>query len=322
MKLRTLLRSWFDNAEDAPPRGEVPAAYEHLERFQALADQHGDRAAGTSGYEAAARYVEQQLASAGYQSIRQYFTFKHRGGTVETFNIIAETQAGSAESVIMLGAHLDGVPGAPAINDNASGVAALLVTATVLGRQGNINNKVRFAWWGAEEFSKSYGSRHYVRDLVKNNTGELANIAAYLNFDMVASPNPVIGVYDARDPEPIHAVTDGSTGIMDVFTDYFDSRDQPWIPTDWDYDSDQIAFVKKGVAAGGLYSGDSDKKSPREAQLFGGMARRPCDPNYHKPGDDIRNVDVKTLSLMTDAIVHAAHRLAEDSSILRSTRQR
>ncbi|GAA1124082.1 M28 family peptidase [Citricoccus alkalitolerans] len=321
MKLSNLLRRWRGMADDPKPLGEMPAAYEHLERFQALADQHGDRATGTSGYEAAAQYVEEQLAGAGYQSIRQYFTFKHRGGTVETFNIIAETEAGSADSVIMLGAHLDGVPGAPAINDNASGAAALLVAATVLGREGRINNKVRFAWWGAEEFSKSYGSRHYVRDLAKNNSGELANISAYLNFDMIASPNPVIGVYDARDPEPIHAVTGGSEEIMGVFTDYFDSLGQPWIATDWDYDSDQIAFVKKGVAAGGLYSGDSDKKTTREAQLFGGRAKRPCDPNYHQPGDDIRNVDVEALRLMTDAIVHVASRLAEDNSVLQVTLQ-
>ncbi|NKX52338.1 peptidase M28, partial [Arthrobacter deserti] len=54
------------------PPGETPAAYEHLKKFQALAEEHGARAAGTSGYEAAARYVEHQLASAGYRSTRQY----------------------------------------------------------------------------------------------------------------------------------------------------------------------------------------------------------------------------------------------------------
>ena len=34
---------------------------DHLEAFQDIADEHGDRGAGTPGYEASARYVEQTL---------------------------------------------------------------------------------------------------------------------------------------------------------------------------------------------------------------------------------------------------------------------
>lgn len=310
MQLNRLLNSFF-----VATRGEVPAAYDHLKKLQALADQYGDRATGTQGYEAAARYVEQQLAGAGYRCTRQYFTFKNRGRMIETFSVIAETVAGRGDQVIMLGAHLDGVPGAPAINDNGSGVAALLETAKALGVRGDLVHKVRFAFWGAEEFSKSHGSRHYVKDLAKNDKEELGRLAAYLNFDMIASPNPVFGIYDARDSDPINDVTPGSTEIMDLFAAYFDSRRQPWIPTDWDYDSDQVAFVKHGVAVGGLYTGDSDKKSTKEARIFGGAAKRPCDPNYHSAGDDIRNVDIDTLGLMTDAITHTAIRLAQGHRI-------
>jgi aminopeptidase S len=305
-----MMLKWLLGPRPATPRGNVPAAYEHLREFQALADQHGDRAAGTAGYEAAAQYVERHLESCGYRSERQYFTLKDGGRTIETFNVLAESATGRTDRVVMLGAHLDGVPGTAAINDNGSGVAALLEVARTISRQEGLDSTVRFAWWGAEEFSKSYGSRHYVKDLKKNDRAELARIGAYLNFDMIASPNPVIGVYDARDKEPIHAVTAGSTQIMDLFTDFFDSREQPWIPTDWDYDSDQVAFVKAGVAAGGLYTGDSDKKTMKEARLFGGLARQPCDPHYHRPGDDLANVNLDVLGLMTDAITHTAIRLA------------
>ncbi|MDI3330579.1 MAG: M28 family peptidase [Micrococcus sp.] len=306
----------------AVSRGEVPAAYQHLERFQALAEAYGDRAAGTSGYEAAAQYVGQQLAGAGYQVRRQYFTFKHRGKWLETFNVLAETDAGSADSVIMLGAHLDGVPGCPAINDNGSGSAALIEAAKAISRLEGIGNTVRFAWWGAEEYKKEYGSRHYVRDLLEHDRRALEAITAYLNFDMIASPNPVIGVYDAHEATPKHAVPDGSAELMDVFTDYFDSHGQPWIPTDWDEDSDQVSFVKAGVAVGGLYTGDDEKKSPRQARLFGGTAKRPCDPNYHRPGDDLHNVDLDALGLMTGAITHAATRLAQDHGVLTQARRR
>jgi Peptidase family M28 len=301
---------WLLGPRPITPRGNVPPAYEHLSRFQALADQYGDRAAGTAGYEAAAQYVEQHLAGCGFRTRRQYFTLRDRGRMIETFNVLAESAAGRTDRVVMLGAHLDSVPGTAGINDNGSGVAALLEVARTISRQESLGSTVRLAWWGAEEFSKSYGSRHYVKDLKKNDRAELDRIGAYLNFDMIASPNPVIGVYDARDKDPIHAVTAGSTHVMDVFTDYFDARNQPWIPTDWDYDSDQVAFVKAGVAAGGLYTGDSDRKTTKEARLFGGRAKQPCDPHYHRPGDDLGNVDLDVLGLMTEAITHAVIRLA------------
>jgi Zn-dependent M28 family amino/carboxypeptidase len=298
-----------------PPPGEAPVVFEHLRALQGLADQYGDRAAGTRGYEAAAQYVEQQLAEAGLRSTRQHFSFKDGGRTIETFSVLAETEAGRGDHVVMIGGHLDGVPGAPAINDNGSGVAAVLEAAKALSGRPDLVNKVRFAFWGAEEFSKSYGSRHYVKDLAKNNKEELRRIAAYLNFDMIASPNPIFAVYDARDSDADNDVTPGSTQIMDLFTGYFDSLNLPWTTTDWDYDSDQVAFVKRGVAAGGLYTGDDEKKSNKEARLFGGAAKRACDPNYHSAGDDIRNVDISTLRLMTEAILDVVTRLAGDPYI-------
>lgn len=301
-------------ANDSGPR--ATPVYAHLEEFQALADEHGDRATGTSGYEAAAQYVEQQLEDFGYQTSRQYFTFEHRGDDVESFNIIAETEGGSDDDVIMLGAHLDGVRDSAAINDNASGTAALLVAAKELSQQDDIDNTVRFAWWGAEEFPQSHGSQHYVEDLADHGNGGLDNIAAYLNFDMVASPNYVIGVYDARDSDSPLPVPVGSEAIMEVFTDYFDSREQPWVATGWNFDSDQVAFVREDVAVGGLFTGSDEEKSARQAVLFGGTAGQPRDPHYHAPGDDIGNVNQEALNIMTDAISHAASSLAEDNSPL------
>src|SRR3712207_8133192 len=69
-------------------------------------------------------------------------------------------------------------------------------------------NRVRFAFWGAEELGL-LGSNHYVDHLPKD---EVRDIAAYLNFDMVGSPNFVRNVYEGPD------VTEK------VFTDYFAPR--------------------------------------------------------------------------------------------------
>jgi aminopeptidase S len=300
-------------ASDAGRTETGTPVYEHLKQFQALADEHGDRAAGTSGYEAAAQYVEGQLESAGFESRRQYFTVDDDGEEIETFNVIAETTEGSDEDVIMLGAHLDGVPGSAAINDNASGVAALLEAAKELGTRDEINHRVRFAWWGAEEFRRPYGSRHYVKALDED---ELDSITAYLNVDMVASSNPIIAVYNARDYEASLDIPDGSAAVMRFFTDYFEAREQAWVPTGWDFSSDQRAFARAGVPTGGLFTGSDERKSRREAGLFGGTAKAPRDPNYHTAGDDLSNVDLATLDIMTDAITHAATTLAEDNSAL------
>ena len=54
-------------------------------------------------------------------------------------------------------------------------------------------NRIRFAFWGAEE-AGLVGSIAYVQDLVAS--GEIKKIEANLNFDMLASPNFVRFVYD------------------------------------------------------------------------------------------------------------------------------
>lgn len=296
------------------PRRPAESVYGHLEHFQALAEEHGDRAADSPGYEAAAEYVEEVLEDAGYVTERQYFTVDHDGEVFETFNVITETAAGDDEDVVMIGAHLDGVPGSPAINDNASGAAALLEAAKALSTQEEITTTVRFAWWGAEEYRRPYGSRHYVQDLAGQD--ELESIRAYLNIDMIASPNPIIGVYNAQDPDAWLDVPEGSVQIMEFLGGSFDDRGQPWAPTGWDIASDQQPFIRAGVPVGGWFTGSEERKSRREANTFGGIAKAPRDPNYHTAGDDLDNVDEQTLQIMSAAITDAATRLARDSSVL------
>ena len=76
-----------------------------------------------------------------------------------TWNVTAETK-GDRQNVVMAGAHLDGVPEGHGMNDNGSGSAALLETAEMMADQpGAPTNRVRFAWWGAEELGL-LGSEH------------------------------------------------------------------------------------------------------------------------------------------------------------------
>jgi Zn-dependent M28 family amino/carboxypeptidase len=71
-------------------------------------------------------------------------------------NVIAETDYGDDSKVIMIGAHLDSVMEGPGIQDNTSGSSAALELALQFKKHGwdseqTLKNKIRFAWWAAEE---------------------------------------------------------------------------------------------------------------------------------------------------------------------------
>ena len=78
--------------------------------------------------------------------------------------MIAQTKTGATSDVVVVGAHLDSVPDGPGINDNGSGVAAVLETAVQLGSSPEVKNAVRFALWGAEELG-TVGSTKYIESL-------------------------------------------------------------------------------------------------------------------------------------------------------------
>jgi len=71
--------------------------------------------------------------------------------TRESWNVIAETKDGDPNNVVMLGAHLDSVEEGPGINDDGSGSSGLLEILRSFSKYSGFKNKVRFAWWGAEE---------------------------------------------------------------------------------------------------------------------------------------------------------------------------
>ncbi len=237
-----------------------------------------------------------------------------------SFNVLAETDRGDAAETIMLGSHLDSVVGGAGINDNASGSATILTVAEELANpKYKIDGQVRFAWWGAEE-TGLVGSTYYVNEL-KKTPGALQDIATYLNFDMLGSPNFQIGVYDADDsgnvnPDGVN-IPAGSIETEAVFTDYFDSVGQPWNDTAFSGRSDYQAFINNGVPAGGLFSGGDGTKTPAQVEMYGGTAGIHYDPNYHTPADDIDNVSRESIDIMSDAVAHTALTLAQDPSIVR-----
>ncbi len=220
----------------------------------------------------------------------------------ETANVIGETGGGAADRVVVVGAHLDSVTEGEGINDNGSGTATILEIAIQMSRLGiTPGNKVRFAFWGAEEWGL-LGSQHYVSQLSE---GELGAILLNLNFDMLSSPNYVRFVYDGDGSSTPQAGPPGSAEIEGVFLDYFQSQKLPTLPTAFDGRSDYGPFIAKGIPAGGLFSGAEGIKTPEQAEVFGGTAGGPYDPCYHQPCDDFANNNDRSLDELSDAAAHA-----------------
>src|SRR5215213_6280460 len=116
-------------------------------------------------------------------------------------------------------------------------------------------NRVRFAFWGAEEFGLK-GSEHYVASLSDD---QLDKIALNLNFDMLGSPNFVRFVYDGDGSATSDDTTDvgpaGSAQIERTFKRYFEAKGLKTDPTPFDGRSDYGPFIDAGIPAGGLFSG-------------------------------------------------------------------
>jgi Zn-dependent M28 family amino/carboxypeptidase len=111
--------------------------------------------------EAAARYVEEALASLGYAAEAQAFE-AHRG-LVRNIEAVLGGRSLAGE-IVVVGAHYDSVIGSPGANDNATGTAAVLELARLLRGRAPART-VRFALFVNEEppfyLTEDMGSRRY-----------------------------------------------------------------------------------------------------------------------------------------------------------------
>jgi Zn-dependent M28 family amino/carboxypeptidase len=230
-------------------------------------------------------------------------------------NVIADSRQGNADRTIVVGAHLDSVEEGPGINDNGSGVSALIEIAEQIEKLRNDpRNRIRFAFWGAEE-AGLVGSTAYVEQLVQN--GNIDQIEANLNFDMIGSPNFVRFVYDgdlSDSAPPPSGAPDGSAQIEQLFLRYFGARGLPTDPTAFDGRSDYGPFIENGVPAGGLFTGAEGIKTAQQEAIYGGLAGLAYDPCYHQACDTFTNVSRRALNQMSDATAHSVWTLARSQT--------
>jgi len=212
-------------------------------------------------------------------------------------NVFAATGA-DGDARIIVGAHLDSVPEAPGINDNGSGVAAVLQAAVKLATaRESVSHQVTFALWAAEELVNA-GSSYYVSQLTD---AQRQAIRLYLNAEMIASPNYVL--YVMR----------GEGTVTTPFDVYFRARDIAYEYIDEaKVGSDHDPFLAAGISAGGLHCGSVGIKTPAEQERYAGTAGQLFDPGYHQASDTVRNISPAALDWTTRALAYAVGWAAQE----------
>jgi len=115
--------------------------------------------------------------------------FHAEGAQLNGINTIAEIPGTDlAHEVVIMGAHMDGVPYATGATDNATGTAAMMEAVRAIQALGlEPRRTIRVALWGGEEQgllgSRAYVAEHYWDAAASKPKADHANVAAYFNLD-------------------------------------------------------------------------------------------------------------------------------------------
>ncbi len=122
-------------------------------------------------------------------SVNIQTTFHPEGSEPNGINTIAEIPGTDlATEVVIMGAHMDGVPYATGATDNATGTAAMMeAVRAIQALKLRPRRTIRIALWGGEEQgllgSRAYVAEHYWDRATKSPKPDHANVVAYFNLD-------------------------------------------------------------------------------------------------------------------------------------------
>jgi aminopeptidase Y len=222
---------------------------------------------------------------------------------IDAHSVIGQLDGSDPGKVVMAGAHLDSVLDGPGINDNGSGVAALLEIARALGND-RPKATIRLGFWAGEELGL-LGSTHYVSAL---SDADRATLIAYVNADMVASPNGFAAVDDdGRDKG-------GGAALADLLQAEVERAGGSPVAGAGG-GSDHLPFEQAGITVGGLTSGATEILTPEQASASGSQAGLPADACYHQVCDDRSNVRLDLARILTTALGATIRTVAEAAAI-------
>jgi hypothetical protein len=256
---------------DRRPRGGPTDARVHLDRFDVdramrdvrrLARGIGVRVRATKGERRATRYIAARFRRMGYRVDIQRFAVDGRTSR----NVVARWPTAKRYPVIV-GGHMDTVPGSPGANDNASGVAVVLEVARLVAGKRPAR-WTKFVAFGAEEYGSDgrhhVGSQAFVARLGRRGRHRLAGM---VSVDMVAKllGRPLIVGTAGIGPTVVARTLVRKARQAGVRATYRTTCDC----------SDNGPFERAGIPAAFAWSGP--------------------EPNYHSPGDTVRSISRRSL---------------------------
>jgi len=234
-------------------RGVATAASssQRLERFslnramahvRRLAGDIGTRVRAHSGEKKAAHYIARRFRSMGFRTHVNPFSVD--GG--RSRNVVAKWPS-SIRYGVVLGAHMDTVPGSPGANDNASGVAVLLEIARLIAAR-EPSRWVKLVAFGSEEYGVDgrhhVGSSGFVERLGPRGRRRLAGM---VSIDMIADGRPLLtgtsGIGPPVAARSLYRTIRAKTNIGLRYITFCDC-------------SDHGPFEHAGIPATFLYSGE------------------------------------------------------------------
>ncbi|WP_164215723.1 M28 family peptidase [Virgibacillus sp. YIM 98842] len=256
-------------------------AMDHLEY---LSVDLGERVAGTDGEREAASYIEDELASLGYETAIQEFEIR---GEATSQNVIATLTPEDVENpeIIHVTAHYDSVPGSPGANDNGSGTSGLLEMARAL-KDIDTNKEIRFVAFGSEEIGL-VGARYYVEQLSDD---EVDRSAANFNMDMIGTNwDPAttlyVNVVDGT-PNTVWQYADAAQEKLDLDVLFLFRRGA----------SDHVPFYNAGIDAANFIWREPGTHS--------------LEPWYHTPEDTFDKVSQEKIQTVGEIVQTAVTDLA------------
>ncbi|KAI1492478.1 hypothetical protein F5X96DRAFT_667718 [Biscogniauxia mediterranea] len=237
---------------------------------------------------------------------------------IDSANIVATSLCGDNHKTLLVGARSDTFLESAGMNDNGSGVAALLETAIQLAKY-RTGHKVKFAFWTAGH-SGNLGSQAWVKQAAARSS-DLDGVKLYVDVNMIASANGFTQLYGgagADDDDDGGDAPDGSGRAQGVLRDWFTSQGVATKDANFSGRGDYQPFLDAGVAATGLFAGADGIKTAEEQSLSknaNGAAGLPYDPTYHSNLDVINMIDQDLLHDNARAVAHlvAAYAGGEDS---------
>lgn len=254
--LQTLTPSPTDSPSEPEFRvlGEFkrPRAMEHV---RALAADIGIRVRATRGDTRGAVYVKREFESLGYDVFVQKFSVDGRTSR----NVVAKWP-GARRYPIVIGAHIDTVPGSPGANDNASGTAVMLEIARI-ARDTRHAPFLKFVGFGAEEFGPD-GTHHVGSQVFVDRLGEKGwrRLGGMISVDMIADGRPLLVGTSGIGPEVLARHVYRRADRANIGVRYITTCDC----------SDNGPFERAGIPATFMWSGD--------------------EPNYHDDSDTVVNM--------------------------------